>query len=335
MNPCRSLMGPTARVGIRVPAREPANGRRHAAAARDRSRSDDSPKMVVRVVIRTTPAKAPRSMSSDTAALCQFLTHLNKQAVEIAKPWLDCDKAQPAGVVTMDRATLRLRQIEKRSIQKRAIHPSGTAFASSFAVAVVAFVLRTRRLGGETMSANEPKDSNRNRSCRCISGCPRAIRRSQWGFTLLELLIVISILGILATISIATYLDYTVRTYMMEAIVAASSCRSPVSESYYLNSIPPTAGNWGCESTGPGTTYVSTIAVDENGKVIVTVRGFGDPQIDGKILTLTPFIDGRPASSATDMGRSVQSWRCGSSADGTNIPDQYLPHSCRTSGAIL
>ena len=59
--------------------------------------------------------------------------------------------------------------------------------------------------------------------------------------------------------------------------------------------------------------------------------GFGDAAIDGKVLTMVPLIGGAVADAATDMGKAITSWRCGSLADGTTIPVNYLPSSCRGS----
>lgn len=153
-------------------------------------------------------------------------------------------------------------------------------------------------------------------------------RRSA-GFTIVELMFAVAIMGILAALAIVAYQDYTARTRMIEVLLAASGCRTPVSEAYVLSPVPPPSGGWGCETSEPTTTHVALISVDEHGKVSVTARGFNIDDIDGEILTLAPIIDGRPASTATDMGRRVSIWRCGSTEDGTTIPVRYLPSSCR------
>lgn len=139
----------------------------------------------------------------------------------------------------------------------------------------------------------------------------------------------VAIMGILAAIAIVAYEDYTKRTRMIEVVLAASGCRTPVSETYYVTGVAPDPGGWGCETSGSSTHHVESISVDDNGKVIVVARNFDDADIDGQQLTLTPIIDGNPASSATDMGKRVSSWRCGSETDGTTIPARFLPFSCR------
>ena len=83
--------------------------------------------------------------------------------------------------------------------------------------------------------------------------------------------------------------------------------------------------------SGPSSVYVQSIATDANGKIMAMAQGFNDSAIDGKVLTLVPMIGGAAGNAATDMGKAVTSWRCGSTADGTTIPVNYLPSSCHGS----
>lgn len=147
------------------------------------------------------------------------------------------------------------------------------------------------------------------------------------GFTIIELMLVIAVLSVLTTIAIFAYADYTKRTRMIEVLLAAGACKNSVVEAYYFGA-PPAEGAWGCESATPTTDHVDSIDVDENGKVVVIARGFGDDDIDGKALTFTPLINGAPAVLSGPSAKALQ-WRCGSVTDGTTIAPQFLPSTCR------
>ena len=164
------------------------------------------------------------------------------------------------------------------------------------------------------------------------------MKRMQQGFTLIELMIVVAIIGILAAVALPAYQDYTIRAKMSEVILAMSACRTSITEVYQSGGTPPGAGSWGCE--GVSSKYVASLVTDDDGIVTATVRGISPTLVDGSVVTLTPMFspDGgttiRIAETDTDMGAGLYGWVCGASATSTTtgattVAPNYLPGSCR------
>ena len=160
------------------------------------------------------------------------------------------------------------------------------------------------------------------------------MKRLQQGFTLIELMIVVAIIGILAAVALPAYQDYTIRAKMSEVLLAMSSCRTSITEVYQTGGTPPGGANWGCEATA-SSKYVASIATDDNGKVTAIVGGIST-LVDGGAVTLVPMADGStvaftaPPGTPSNMGAGLFGWRCGNSAvDGTTVSPKYLPGSCR------
>jgi type IV pilus assembly protein PilA len=155
----------------------------------------------------------------------------------------------------------------------------------------------------------------------------------QKGFTLIELMIVVAIIGILAAVALPAYQDYTIRAKMSELILAMSACRTSITEVYQSGGTGPGAGSWGCES-GIASKYVASVVTDPNGVVTATVQNIS-PLVDTMTVTLVPLVDTAgaiaPADVTADMGKGLYGWRCGSAGDGTSVKMNYLPGSCRGS----
>ena len=151
----------------------------------------------------------------------------------------------------------------------------------------------------------------------------------QRGFTLIELMIVVAIIGILASIALPAYQDYTVRAKMSEVMLALGSCRTSITEVYQSGGTPPGAGSWGCE--GQASKYVGGLTTDGNGVVSVTTSGGLPPGV----VTMVPIdrATNAPALAANLSAGpiAISAWRCGLPADGTTIVAKYLPGPCRGS----
>jgi type IV pilus assembly protein PilA len=158
-------------------------------------------------------------------------------------------------------------------------------------------------------------------------------RRVQQGFTLIELMIVVAIIGILAAVALPAYQDYTKRSKVSEIILAAGACRTTVTEVYQsaVSTTLPSANSWGCESATSASKYVRSIVTDGAGGIAVTVQNVAS-DVTGT-LSLVPVNSTRTANPSN--GQAPYEWVCGntaaigSSTVVTTINTKFLPGSCR------
>ena len=150
----------------------------------------------------------------------------------------------------------------------------------------------------------------------------------QKGFTLIELMIVVAIIGILAAVALPAYQDYTIRARVSEVILAASSCRTAVSESVQ-SSQSNLLDLTGTCAFSP-TKFVASGTVSNAG--IITVAGSagalkGDTTTSLNSIQLAPFLNGT-ALTTSNVGVTITEWRCGPDAT-LPMPKKYLPGSCK------
>ncbi len=170
------------------------------------------------------------------------------------------------------------------------------------------------------------------------------MKKIQQGFTLIELMIVVAIIGILAAVALPAYQDYTARARVSEVLLAASSCRTTITEASQAGlNAAPTGNDFGCGETtatnpGPVSQYVNSITTSANG--VITVQARNIPQLTknggGQSISLTPHTNPTPgaatAAVAADFTRgseqAIVAWVCAPDA-ADPIDVQFLPASCR------
>jgi type IV pilus assembly protein PilA len=137
-------------------------------------------------------------------------------------------------------------------------------------------------------------------------------RNRSRGMTLIEIMVVVAIAGVLASVSLSAYRDYSRRAKMSEIVLATTVCKHAVSENYATLSDAPEAGRWGCESTGDPRKHVGAIQTSADGIIRIAIINM-DRLVNGQFIYLIPTnSDGTSMITPDDLGRSVNRWTCGS-----------------------
>jgi len=137
-------------------------------------------------------------------------------------------------------------------------------------------------------------------------------KQLQQGFTLIELMIVVAIIGILAAVALPAYQDYTLRAKVSEVMLAASSAKNNVAEYAQTNGGLPTTAQLTVENQA--STYVQKVEW-VSPAIVATAQGTGNANIDGKTIVL---------NAAYVAATGQVTWTCGGDIDA-----KYRPASCK------
>ena len=165
------------------------------------------------------------------------------------------------------------------------------------------------------------------------------MKKMQKGFTLIELMIVVAIIGILAAIAIPAYQDYTIRSQVTEGLNLAGAVKAAVAESYADKGVWPATNleaglvDAAGLAVNPSGKYVTGITVT-NGTIDITYGNQANANIAANILSLNPGLSTNDdviwlCGYNVGTGMAVAPVQTGTNGDATDISPKYVPASCR------
>jgi type IV pilus assembly protein PilA len=147
----------------------------------------------------------------------------------------------------------------------------------------------------------------------------------QKGFTLIELMIVVAIVGILAAIAIPAYQDFIARSKVSEAAATAGACKTSVGEFIAAKqAFPADAQAAGCATAA--TQYTASTTVGALGVISVQLQNV-TKAVNGKALILTPHSKGDLSAPLATADESIQGWKCTTNATAAEF--KFFPATCR------
>nr|WP_312986857.1 pilin [Comamonas koreensis] len=176
------------------------------------------------------------------------------------------------------------------------------------------------------------------------------LRKMQKGFTLIELMIVVAIIGILAAVALPAYQDYTVRTRVTEGLTLASGAKAMVNETATKDDLVVAAKTWNDQQgkTGASSKYVKEVQINDGSGVITVkyLKGTVGPIPEDASILLSPFVklDGKDFSTLQAVFGGEESgnidWACSSvtsetadvrkmTVDKGTLPAKFAPAECR------